>query len=1325
LNKRILAIAITTIMLLGLIPTLNLPVARAQSTTWTCTAYHSDPLCVFLHPGVSDAWKVGWGLTLDTLWNATTGDAGQKKQIFDKLNDFAILTSTPDSDSIGDLQFDIQVLSPETHPTVAGILVYVPPEFKFLSDKYESVWTDITNDYEFIYMYTANAYDSVAPGWTVIQIGGDNGPNNGFSSIPMGTYHLRLFNLRAPEAAGLYHFKMAYVSDWGVGTAYLLNPGNYPIIIAKSELNPAYVEVTVRTAANTARPYVSGRVLAEGTTPEGRSVSGIVYWGPMEFVGNSPTAGQSGAMYRMYLFGLAAGTYTLTAEGSGFSKTITDRIALSPGQSYSKFIVIFKSPNIAVTVWSKHGTGAIPWNNLWQLPYGTNNPDAAANDTAPWRDILLDLYDSSGNLVAWWGSNVFGSDHYLPINTMSGGVAIPANPRHSPAAFHGVYNKFYGSITGLAASNILVGLHDEEAPHPTKTSFYALLQDNSDPYVSSQFYVRNYPSTHWDGHVPWVGADYVAGFDAGAQYTIEAFVTGYIMDEADAYQRTFNIPSTLDTFHTIQFDLRRSNWVETVMHLPNLTFLSAPTSVTLTALDVGGNERAAIAFRATNAMSLDGMLDGADASSVYNDKYNKGATDYTGGIVIEGWNAVFPNLYGSMSRDPIRKDYGLNPTASTHTQGTVPLAGNPYTLKLYMADMGYPWAPPRDSNGYPRWNATGWYNIVPPDPQVSVFLCNSPQLLSFSVVNAKLWLSIRSVDFEIPAHSRPWIFPGSEVKVEFLDSAGSVVDTLDPLIYGLVQDPGMWIHNETAAGGNTETYQQASTSWKADHNKATGWQITGIAHDSTAVLTGYPVPKTGFSAGVTPYDIDNVNAPGLHEHLGVWYFGTDYTSGAATLFGRSIYRALLDLRPTRLPAGEYNFAIHTHGYVLRRAFPVQVPFTGQADIEADLIEGGQIRTCMAFYHEGITTAFHGWVRVEVFNANGDLVGASIYGQAEPNIFKRQTIPAGYGTYLAYDSGGDHMIVPGPAQAAGMGYTAGNWTLPSDSGPQRAYVSNYFYSTPMTTWASWGAMKSTDNRLGMAAGDYACYDVYGFYNYYGGKARTWAGGWPTTNGYGSAQYDSGLPGSVDIPGWSGSGAGLYSVKVWAFDPMGPNGYFEHSGATDDWRMYSMAYELSNIEVPWEGAANVWINMNDMAKLRGTVRWFDMYGNLRPLPWAQISATDSADGTSAYATGNGAMGSGASDSAGAYIMWLPAGTHDVSVSTSLAPGIWSSAAPTMNAAFSAVVSDGWVGGGDSQLSASGTPVPELPSFAAPLAMFAILAASVWLLRKKTLNAPLLMK
>ena len=142
----------------------------------------------------------------------------------------------------------------------------------------------------------------------------------------------------------------------------------------------------------------------------------------------------------------------------------------------------------------------------------------------------------------------------------------------------------------------------------------------------------------------------------------------------------------------------------------------------------------------------------------------------------------------------------------------------------------------------------------------------------------------------------------------------------------------------------------------------------------------------------------------------------------------------------------------------------------------------------------------------------------------------------------------------------------------------------------------------------------------------------------------------------------------------------------TGACTLWLRLSRTCKFRGVE-----SKKLYVAMNNMAKLEGTVRWFDMFGTLHPLPWAQITATapaltSPAQGYPAYTSGNGAIGSGSSDPSGAYLMWLPPGSHDVSVTTTEAPQIWSSAAPTFNSKYTVVVQPGWVGGGDSNLSAA---------------------------------------
>lgn len=1347
MNKKVLAVALATLMILGILPAL-VPMATAAKVNYTtrtpapdprdpvvngtCAQYQSEnaiapartalpipPMCVFLHPGVADTYKTGWSHTLDTLWgmqsSPTPGQPmsnGQTRQVFDKYLDYAILASS--SDSIGDFQFDISILPlADTTKAVTGITIYLPPEFRWLApSKKEAVWTDITNDYDSIAITTRNEYDTVAPHWNRIVING--------VVIPSGVYHVRIFNLAAPSVVGLYHFKIFYettvVSTWTT-TTYSLGAGNFPIMIVKGELNPAYVEVTVRaddyTKLNDA--LVSGMITATGTTPTGRTITGKAYWGPADFVGDQPVPpGPAGALYRAYLFGLPAGTYQIVAEASGFKATTSERFTLDAGQSFAIRIVIFQSPLVSVTVWSKHGTGAIPWHNLWQLPYGTNCPSCPINDKVPRRDIFFNLYDSKGTMVGYWGTD--------DQNTNTFTSKVGSKQRQIP--LNNLLNYYNGLGDGLI---------------PSATNEHFQLTDNFDLLFAQ----RGLTSTNWEGHVPWDIPDYVQGMVEG-QYTVEAYVTGYILDEADAYQRSLTISNIgPGTQYELQMDLRRSNWIEQIIHLPSSQLSPTDVTISLTATDKNNTERgsvALIAYQAAdgnanpllNGAALDGVIDGQDAVATGETPY---WAFYNGGIIIEGWNDLFPNAgaYGvaehsrstSGTINDNHKDYGLNPTASSHSDQAVmkrvKLAGNPYTVHLYMADMGDP-SGFIESDGLFQGTpiaGTGWYNIVGGDPQVSVFLCNSPASLSYAVVNASAWISLRSVDFEVPAHSRPWTFPGAPISVDFMDAkTNAVIDSLDPEIYGLFQDPGQLTN---------EAYP--------------GYTIPGA---SQLVVTGVCTKEP---YGYTPFDVDNLHCAGQHEHIGVRYYGTDQV---APSYGgdAALYKALLPAtRSTRLPAGEYTYAAYTYGYIMRRAFPMFIPNFGEADIEADMIQGAQLRVELEFFNEAVQTNFNGWIAVEVFNDKGLLVGASIYGQAQPNCFTRRAdaLDQCTGTYLEYEGDEDWQIVGGPSQGTGLDATPytyvypnagapqaapGSAVFPSNSYGQRAEASMETYGIPAETWAFYDETNPSEaNRVNVPAGQMADVDVFGFYNYKGSAYRTWAGGWPANNG--TTQNDSGIKGSVDIPGWAGSGGGLYSVKVWAFDPFGPNNQFEAANPSDDWRMYSMAMAINGIQLPWGGAQEIHVNMNNMAKLQGTVRWFDMYGTLRPLAWAQITATgpaltSPAAGYPAYSSGYGSVGAGASDSAGAYLMFLPAGSHDVSISTSQSPQIWSSAAPTFNTKYTAVVSPGWVGGGDTSLAGSGTPVPEVPAYLLPLTLIAALGASVFLLRKKaTTNLPVLMK
>ena len=491
---------------------------------------------------------------------------------------------------------------------------------------------------------------------------------------------------------------------------------------------------------------------------------------------------------------------------------------------------------------------------------------------------------------------------------------------------------------------------------------------------------------------------------------------------------------------------------------------------------------------------------------------------------------------------------------------------------------------------------------------------------------------LRSVDSESPSHERPWLFPGAEIWVNFLASDGTVAATLDPTDYGL-------------------------TYWLVQDDGLIGSQ----------------------------WDVDTVHPIGEHSRLAVKWMGVNPTP-IDVLEGNAY--------PTSLPPAEYNFQVNTYGYIMRRNFPVWVPEGGNGDIQVDLIQGGMVRVAVDFKKEAVSVPFNGFVRVEVYNNNLELVGANIYGQAQPNYCSTPSAPVtcSYaGNYFDYSGANDFMLVAGPAEGSN-----------ADPDGQRGYDSSQWWGVPALTWATWPQMDPSDaNRLNYDTSASAYFDVYGFYWYFGSKSSRndglWANGWETTDG--AHLNDHGILGSRDTPQFNGGG--LYTIKVFAFDPYGPDGVF---GTADDWQSYYVA-PVENVELPWGGGTKISVTMNQMGRLSGTATWLNMYGDMANIPWATVSSGDSFVSTTSPIIPEFELGF----TDPAYFMWLPAGTHDVSVSIATAPQIFAPASSTT------VISDGWNGTYDQTLLPTGVPVPEFPA-SMLLVMLSALGASVYLLRRR---------
>ena len=116
---------------------------------------------------------------------------------------------------------------------------------------------------------------------------------------------------------------------------------------------------------------------------------------------------------------------------------------------------------------------------------------------------------------------------------------------------------------------------------------------------------------------------------------------------------------------------------------------------------------------------------------------------------------------------------------------------------------------------------------------------------------------------------------------------------------------------------------------------------------------------------------------------------------------------------------------------------------------------------------------------------------------------------------------------------------------------------------------------------------------------------------------------------------------------------------------------------------------------MSVIRGTVYWYDQYGNLHPLAWAQVIA-ESDGGDVVVSTTDGT-----------YMMWVAPGTYNVTASSG--PGY-------VPESQMVTVSDGGSAAVDFQLEPSGKPIPEYPVPLQPVMLaVAALAAAIMIRRR----------
>jgi len=272
----------------------------------------------------------------------------------------------------------------------SSITIYIPPEFSFLQPDTTSIWTDITNDYGHISITKLSSRDTISPLWWKVRITS--------STIPSGSHSVRMFNIKAPDVCGRYFMKV-FIDGESIGSQ------NFPTVVVKGDLDPAYISGHVLYGGGLEYGYryglpvnVSGKVIAEGTTTLGRAVKAQAYFNA-----------SANACYTLY--GLAAGTYELTASAAGFPPvTLNQMITVMAGQSLDGVnIYVYPGAQVSGTVWSKDcgGLSKVPWGAVYAISISLYN-------------LNWGLLSRVGGLVNASRDNynfTFGASPYWLVNT--------------------------------------------------------------------------------------------------------------------------------------------------------------------------------------------------------------------------------------------------------------------------------------------------------------------------------------------------------------------------------------------------------------------------------------------------------------------------------------------------------------------------------------------------------------------------------------------------------------------------------------------------------------------------------------------------------------------------------------------------------------------------------------------------------------------------------------------------------------------------------------------------------------------------------------------
>jgi hypothetical protein len=1219
----------------------------------------------------------------------------------------AIVTGTP-----GDLIFAINSTADELISLWTDLYIAIPPEFTVPG--VEQVVTTLTNNYANILEYKASVFDRYTPGWTIIRIIAD--PQHPIEFAGFGEwYYVRVNGVKAPSVAGKYFFKMFLTG--GLTGDYWVPTENWPVLLVKGELDPAIIIGTIRYGGYNASLYgkpmqEAGMVTAVMTTkldpytnqpmPNGPLTNAIGYFngttnGCLD-LGECSTEG-SGGHYEVE--GVAPGIYDLYASAAGYPRTlIASGVTVLKGQSLHFDGYLNPGPVIHGDVYSKHAFGAEPW------PFNAY--------------VKIELYDSptvdhvpssNSTMVSWSPLPCVagGQEYYMPGDSAAdcgdprypGVLGTPTEFSTSYDPYTGIafpWQDYIGGVGGVYKSLPAFGLGTDPQGVGPAQNWFVKIHEDSFHYEFGAKGMYGAP-TDLDGHVPQVFATWVNGLTPGRYYA-RAWVFRYVQSALDGstfQEYSFEVSANEWAGDiSLPIDLRISSWVNKTVHFHNNAGTLTPSSIN------------------TGAQYIVAKLEDAVTGTMYS--YNVTTIGYE----PNPWDRAGLNEY---CNTPSRAEFGscnvqfwgINDTWLGENYG-IP-AG---TYKPMVYALGY---------------------LQQTQDLVSVTLSGTPiQISNHLYRGVGFNFTVYSIDWERPRVNRNWVWPVQDVEIGIYNSTFGYVSQACDFCDGSFLDSGV---------APLPPYPNPSFGYM-DALGTGGLRFPTVQDPAFFGLVSYFVEVEGKGWNVLPSD----GANGVFFGLETWAdtrvggamsnHGPFATGTAVNVWGLDWYY------PTAFDSGQYYFQGWTYGYIQDKDFTVYANKGQVADIKINLIVGVNITVDVLFKKEGLIspTPYDMSARVRVFDDFGNLVATWMssegvyldspgHATAAYHLFLTGTdeywldwgynfLPAGTNSLHVQMAGlpldwlsasvddtirggygyGDPVFTPGSGDFEVDNWPADYWSLPNAHFPNEGVLGqpdytgtgwtvevdfvNWYYGSPEPLPTGIHDLLGGIGSTALSMGESIRPSLDGNLGPFTDGVSFWHTWYPVVPGLLMGESYHIIPGTTATSGISLTEDGALNTAF-----LGHSMAMNHLGPYSQQAVWSLpnAHLSGEVSGVWEVDLNGYVS--------GTALAFTWSNEFRPISWYTVTVTG--------ASGMAGSPFVAYTNDGIYEFYLTPGTYSMTLA---GPGY---AETSMGSIAVTSGQGGTSGSGNNiQLPPTNIPVPEFSGLA--IVVFSVLAASLYLLRRK---------